>query len=178
MQSLKSLVKSFKTLNTLSRLSLKQNTTASFHSSSFNDETFQNSSFQRFSLLFSQDSFSNDCNQVSHTTERKSYAINSCEKLTNYSKLNKNSSSRFDDNKYLWSDVSRRNIFKLSISHENIVKIIKTYMLTYMINEIDENLSTTWSKRRKMWFKNVMRYSWIIMTIRIRKHEKIRDHYY
>ncbi len=78
--------------------------------------------------------------------------------------------------RFLWSRTSRRNKYKSISIHENILKIIKSYLIVWMI--IDRENSDywiTWFEIRKMWLNTQMKRIWIDLIHRMRRRESVWD---
>jgi hypothetical protein len=73
---------------------------------------------------------------------------------------------------YLWNESYKRNAYKLTFVHENVMRIMKSYLLTYIINDAIEKHFTAWLKRRKTWLNFTMKTAWCEIKNRLkRKHD-------
>ncbi len=60
-------------------------------------------------------------------------------------------------NSFLWTNVNRRNKYKSIFIHENIIKIVKSYLIAWIIiDREDFECWTTWFEIRRMWLSNQM----------------------
>jgi hypothetical protein len=79
-------------------------------------------------------------------------------------------------NRFLWIDANRRNKYKSTSTHEHILRVMKTYLLTWLINE-QENIDNwiAWSKIRRMWFNDSMHIIWRQLTCRMRRRKNVTN---
>ncbi len=78
--------------------------------------------------------------------------------------------------RYLWIETSRRNKYKSTSVHENILKIMKSYLLTWLITD-QENTDTwiAWSKSKRMWLSDSMHVIWRQLACQMRRRENVKD---
>jgi hypothetical protein len=100
----------------------------------------------------------------------------SVEKETNEilnSKLKNTSSNK---SRFLWIEANRRNKYKSTSAHEHILRVMKTYLLTWLINK-QENIDNwiAWSKIRRMWFNDTMHIIWRQLTCRMKRRKNVAN---
>ncbi len=71
------------------------------------------------------------------------------------SKLKNTSSNK---SRFLWIEANRRNKYKSTSTHEHILRVMKSYLLTWLISK-QENIDNwiAWSKTRRMWLNDSIR---------------------
>ncbi len=74
---------------------------------------------------------------------------------------------------FLWSVVVRRSLYKSSVTHERILSVLKSFFIVDIVNEFFEwKKYTTWSKRKKMWFNDVMQKRWTCVIKNVKVQER------
>ncbi len=76
---------------------------------------------------------------------------------------------------YLWNESYKRNAYKSTFVHENVMRIMKSYLLTYIVNDAIKKHSTEWSKRRKTWLSFTMKTAWCEMKNRLKKKHDVAN---
>ncbi len=84
-------------------------------------------------------------------------------------------SSKIQLRSYLWSDSYRRNEYKFTSAHENMMRKMKSYLLTYIVNDAIEEHFIVWSKRKKSWFSFTMQTAWCEMRDRLRRTQNVAN---
>jgi hypothetical protein len=59
--------------------------------------------------------------------------------------------------RFLWTKKFRKNKYKSTSAHENILKIVKFYLVTWLMSDhADKKFWIAWSEQRKMWLSDLM----------------------
>jgi ABC-type transport system involved in Fe-S cluster assembly fused permease/ATPase subunit len=78
--------------------------------------------------------------------------------------------------RFLWIDANRRNKYKSTSAHEHILRVMKTYLLTWLISgQEDIDNWTAWSKTRRMWLSDSMHIIWRQLTCRMRRRKNVAN---
>jgi hypothetical protein len=78
-----------------------------------------------------------------------------------------------DKFEFLWSDVVRRSVYKSSVAHERILSVLKSFLIVDIVSDFFESKKcATWSKRKKMWFSDVMQKNWTRVTRNVKIQER------
>ncbi len=78
--------------------------------------------------------------------------------------------------RFLWIDANRRNKYKSTSAHEHILRVMKTYLLTWLISEQEDiDNWTAWSKIRRMWLSDSMHIIWRQLTCRMRRRKSVAN---
>jgi hypothetical protein len=72
------------------------------------------------------------------------------------------------------SESYKRNEYKSTFAHENVMRTMKTYLMTYIVNDAIEEHFTVWSNRRKTWLNFTMKTTWCNMKNRLKKKAERR----
>jgi hypothetical protein len=79
-------------------------------------------------------------------------------------------------NSFLWTNVSRRNKYKSISVHENIIKIMKSYLVAWIIiDRKNFECWTTWFEIRRMWLSDQMSEIWIDLAHRMRRRKSVKN---
>jgi hypothetical protein len=79
-------------------------------------------------------------------------------------------------NSFLWINVSRRNKYKSIFVHENIIKIMKSYLIAWVIiDREDLECWTTWFEIRRMWLSDQMSEIWIDLAHRMKRRKNVKN---
>jgi hypothetical protein len=119
--------------------------------------------------MFDRTTQSQSSQSHSSQSRRKSILAN-IDDIDSAKKISKNKSS------FLWINVNRRNKYKSIFAHENIMKIMKSYFIAWII--IDrKNLEcwTTWLEIRRMWLSDQINEIWIDIAHRIKRRKNVKN---
>jgi hypothetical protein len=78
-------------------------------------------------------------------------------------------SSKIQLKSYLWSDLYKQKEYKFTFAHENMMRKMKSYLLTYIVNDAIEQYFIVWSKQKKSWFNFTMQTTWCEMKNRLKR---------
>ncbi len=76
---------------------------------------------------------------------------------------------------YLWNESYKRNEYKSTFVHENMMRVMKSYLLIYIINDTIDEHSTAWSKRKKTWLNFTMKTTWCEMKNWLKRKQSVAD---
>jgi hypothetical protein len=78
--------------------------------------------------------------------------------------------------RYLWFEVNRKCKHKFNSVHENIIRVMKLYLIAWLMSDQNNQENwTAWSKTRRMWLCESMRRIWIDLARRMSRRESIKD---
>ncbi len=123
------------------------------------------------------------------TTSRIMMSSSSLNEKNKYSDINNETDDEKDNSiivfkknddrnksRFLWTEALRRNKYKLTSTHENILRIVKFYLVTWLMSDhADKKFWIAWSKQRKMWLSDLMQQAWMNIVLRMSRREKILD---
>jgi hypothetical protein len=76
----------------------------------------------------------------------------------------------------LWTKAFRKNKYKSTSAHENILRIVKFYLVTWLMSDhADKKFWIAWSKQRKMWLNDLMQQVWMNIALRMSRREEVLD---
>jgi hypothetical protein len=79
-------------------------------------------------------------------------------------------------NNFLWTKTNRRNKYKSISIHENIIKIMKLYLIAWIIIDRKNTKNwTTWFEIRRMWLSDQMQEIWSDLVCRMRRRERVKN---
>jgi hypothetical protein len=79
-------------------------------------------------------------------------------------------------NRFLWTEAFRKNKYKLTSTHENILRIVKFYLMTWLMNDhANKKFWIAWSEQRKMWLSDLMQQVWMNIVLRMSRREEVLD---
>ncbi len=77
-------------------------------------------------------------------------------------------------NRFLWTKAFRKNKYKSTSAHENILRIVKFYLVTWLMSDhADKKFWIAWSKQRKMWLSDLMQQAWMNIALRMSRRKEI-----
>jgi hypothetical protein len=76
----------------------------------------------------------------------------------------------------LWTKAFRKNKYKSTSTHENILRIVKFYLVTWLMSDhADKKFWIAWSKQRKMWLSDLMQQAWMNIALRMSRRKEVLD---
>jgi hypothetical protein len=76
----------------------------------------------------------------------------------------------------LWIKAFRKNKYKSTSTHENILRIVKFYLVTWLMSDhADKKFWIAWSEQKKMWLSDLMQQAWMNIVLRMSRRKKILD---
>ncbi len=78
--------------------------------------------------------------------------------------------------RFLWTEALRKNKYKSTSAHENILRIVKFYLVTWLMSDhADKKFWIAWSEQRKMWLSDLMQQAWMNIALRMNRREEVLD---
>jgi hypothetical protein len=119
--------------------------------------------------MFDRTTQSQSSQSQSSQSRRKS-TLENIDDIDSVEEISKNKNS------FLWTDVSRRNKYKSISAHENIIKIMKSYLIVWIIiDREDLECWTTWLEIRRMWLNDQINEIWIDFAHRMRRRKNVKN---
>jgi hypothetical protein len=123
------------------------------------------------------------------TTSRIMMSSSSLNERSRYSDINNETNDEEDNsiivfkknddrnkNRFLWTEALRKNKYKSTSAHENILRIVKFYLVTWLMSDhADKKFWIAWSKQRKMWLSDLMQQAWMNIALRMSRREEVLD---
>ncbi len=79
-------------------------------------------------------------------------------------------------NRFLWTETLRKNKYKSTSTHENILRIVKLYLVTWLMSDhANKKFWIAWSKQRKMWLSDLMQQAWMNIALRMSRRKEVLD---
>jgi hypothetical protein len=76
--------------------------------------------------------------------------------------------------RFLWTEALRKNKYKSTSAHENILRIVKFYFVTWLMSDhADKKFWIAWSEQRKMWLSDLMQQAWMNIVLRMNRREEV-----
>ncbi len=76
--------------------------------------------------------------------------------------------------RFLWTKALCKNKYKSTSTHENILRIVKFYLVTWLMSDhADKKFWIAWSKQRKMWLNDLMQQAWMNIALRMSRREEV-----
>ncbi len=140
----------------------------------------------------SQETFLQRRSQISShvdTTSRTMMSSNSLNERSRYSDINNETDDEEDNliivfkknddrnkSRFLWTEALRKNKYKSTSTHENILRIVKLYLVTWLMSDhADKKFWIAWSEQRKMWLSDLMQQTWMNIALRMSRREEVLD---
>jgi hypothetical protein len=77
-------------------------------------------------------------------------------------------------NRVLWTKALRKNKYKSTSAHENILRIVKFYLVTWLMSDhADKKFWIAWSEQRKMWLSDLMQQVWMNIVLRMNRRKEV-----
>jgi hypothetical protein len=77
---------------------------------------------------------------------------------------------------FLWTDVNRRIKYKSISVHKNIIKIMKSYLIAWIIiDREDFECWTTWFEIRRMWLSDQINEIWIDFARHMKRRKSVKS---
>jgi hypothetical protein len=74
----------------------------------------------------------------------------------------------------LWTETFRKNKYKSTSTHENIIRIVKFYLVTWLMSDhANKKFWIAWLKQRKMWLNDLMQQAWMNIILRMSRREEV-----
>jgi hypothetical protein len=138
----------------------------------------------------SQKTFLQKSSQISShvdTTFRIMMSSSSLNEKNKYSDINNETDDEEDNSiivfrknddrnksRFLWTEALRKNKYKSTSTHENILRIVKFYFVTWLMSDhADKKFWIAWSEQRKMWLSDLIQQAWMNIALRMNRRKEV-----